>query len=306
MADPKKAKTKTEAASGTTARPTTKPTERRRSTPNTDITSRITARDARMLRLIAEHRVLTSRQITTALFTDPSAARHRIRLLREAGLIETFRPPVTRYPPLYCVATAKAVKLLGYSSDAAYKPPAGAHQAATAAALRPDLEHLRGVNEFFCRLIAHARSHPEAALEEWRSEWATAKLFPARVRPDGFGRWRDGEAWCEFFLEYDTGTEPLGRLAAKLPGYAELMHSADTCSPVLFWLRTPGREQHLHKSLASTDIDIPIATAVGDPTTSDIAGRAWQLAFAAERLSLAELGQAACDHLGVPHRPHVL
>jgi hypothetical protein len=300
MAAPKAAKPEPKAASGTAT------SANRRPRRDVDITSRITARDARMLRLIAEHRVLTSRQITTALFTDPSAARHRIRILRGAGLIETFRPPVTRHPPLYCVATAKAVKLLGYGGDAAYTPPAGAHQAAAAAALRPDLEHLRGVNDFFCRLIAHARSHPDAALEEWRSEWATARLFPARVRPDGFGRWRDGEAWCEFLLEYDTGTEPLARLAAKIPGYADLMHTADTCSPVLFWLRTPGREQHLHALLADTDVDVPIATATGDPETGDIAGTVWKLTFATGRLSLAALGQAACDHLGVPHRPHVL
>ena len=43
---------------------------------------------------------------------------------------------------------------------------------------------------------------------------------PGRVRPDGFARWREGEAWCEFFLEYDTGTEAVGRLVDKLSGYA--------------------------------------------------------------------------------------
>lgn len=269
-----------------------------------DVANRITARDARMLRLIAEHRILTSRQLTTALFTDPGKTRQRIGVLRAAGLIETFRPPATWGSPMHCVATAKALKLLGWSAHPA--PPTGRTQAAVAAALRPDLGHLHDVNEFFCRLLAHTRTHPGTALEEWRSEWSTAALFPGRVRPDGFGRWRDGTAWCEFFLEYDTGTEPLGRLAAKLSGYADLMTAADTCSPVLFWLRTPGREQHLHDALAETGLDVPSATAVGDPATADIAGPVWKPTFAAGRHPLAALGQAACDHLAVPHRPHAL
>ena len=288
---------------------TGKPNTARRPRPNpdADITSRITSRDATMLRLIAEHRVLTTHQLTTALFTDPGKTRQRIGILRAAGLIETFRPPSTSMAPLHCVATAKAVKLLGYSGGTVPAPPTGAGQAATAAALRPDLNHLRGVNEFFCRLIAHARTRPECSLEEWRSEWSTAHLFPGRVRPDGFARWREGEAWCEFFLEYDTGTEPLHRLTAKISGYAELMHTADTCSPVLFWLRTPGREEHLHTLLSRTGSAVPVATAVGDPAGADIPASIWRPTFTTQaKYTLAALGQAACDHLGVPHRQHVL
>lgn len=284
-----------------------KATRRPRPNPDADITSRITSRDATMLRLIAEHRVLTTGQLTTALFTDPGKTRQRIGILRTAGLIETFRPPSAAMAQLHCVATAKAVKLLGYGGDTVPMPPTGKGQAATAAALRPDLNHLRGVNEFFCRLVAHSRTRPGCSLEEWRSEWSTVRLFPGRVRPDGFARWRDGEAWCEFFLEYDTGTEPLHRLAAKISGYADLMHTADTCSPVLFWLRTPGREQYLHTLLDRTGPEVPVATAVGDPADAVIAAAIWRPTFASEaRYTLAGLGQAACDHLGVPHRQHVL
>ncbi|WP_194906277.1 replication-relaxation family protein [Catenulispora rubra] len=269
------------------------------------VADRITSRDARMLRLIAEHRVLTSGQITRALFTDNTRARKRIGALREAGLIETFRPPAAGSSQLHCVATAKALKLLGFPARSAV--PAGVGQAAIAAALRQDLDHLRGVNEFFCRLLAHRHERgPGAALEEWRSEWSTARLFPGRVRPDGFGRWRDGDSWCEFFLEYDTGTEPLHRLRAKWLGYDSLMQAADTCSPVLFWLRSSGRERRLHELLAETSTGVPAATAVGDPQTADITGMVWRPTFTERRLTLAQLGRAACDHLGVPQRPNVL
>ncbi|WP_194896535.1 replication-relaxation family protein [Catenulispora pinisilvae] len=258
-----------------------------------------------MLRLIAEHRVLTSGQITSALFTDNTRARKRISTMRDAGLIETFRPPAAGSSQLHCVATAKALKLLGLPARSAV--PAGIGQAAIAAALRQDLDHLRGVNELFCRLLAHGHVRGSgAALEDWRSEWSTAQLFPGRVRPDGFGRWRDGEAWCEFFLEYDTGTEPLHRLCTKWLGYDNLMQAADTCSPVLFWLRSPGREQHLHELFAESSTGVPAATAVGDPQTADIAGAVWRPTFAERRFTLAGLGKAACDHLGVPQRPNVL
>ena len=284
---------------------TTKDTGSRRGTTPSTAADRLTTRDARMLRLIAEHRVLTTRQLTSILFTHDSKTRLRINTLREAGLLETFRPPSHRgSQPKYCVVTAKALRLLGLSDRPA--PPSAPGQAATAAALRTDLDHLRGVNDFFCGLHAHARAHPESVLEEWRSEWSTAKLFPGRVRPDGFGRWRDGAGWCEFFLEYDTGTEPLHRLLAKLAGYADLMATADTCSPVLFWLRSLGREEHLHALLADSGIEVPAATAVGNAADVYVAEAVWRPTFASRRLSLAELGQAACDHLGVPHRQHVL
>ncbi|MBS2545521.1 replication-relaxation family protein [Catenulispora sp. NL8] len=272
-------------------------------TTSSGAADRITARDARMLRLIAEHRVLTSSQLTTAFFNHSSKARLRIGILREAELIETFRPPGGD-SVLHCVATAKALKLLGVSRSA--MPPAGKTQAATAAALRPDLGHLRGVNEFFCQLIARSRRIRGAALEEWRSEWTTAALFPARVRPDGFARWRVGEQWCEFFFEYDTGSEPLHRLVAKLNGYDDLMHTADTCCPVLFWLPNARREQHVHQALGAANAEVPFATAAGDPEQADVAGSVWRPVFADRRLTLAELGAAACAHLGVPHQPHAL
>jgi hypothetical protein len=266
---------------------------------------RITPRDAELLRLIAEHRVLTSAQITSVLFAHASNARFRIALLRTAGLIETFRPTIPRGAPLHCVATAKGLKLLAASRS--QQPGRSVrNDSAMAAALRPDLDHLLGVNDFFCRLHAHARVRPDCRLEAWRSEWSTAALFPGRVRPDGFARWREGEEWCEFFLEYDTGTESVGRLIDKLASYADLMHAADNCSPVLFWLRTPGRAEHLRRLLEQAQVEVPVAYASGNPATSDIASRIWQPIFAERRLTLAELGAAACDHLGVPHRPHAL
>ena len=43
-------------------------------------------------------------------------------------------------------------------------------------------------------------------------------------------------AVTDFFLEYDTGTEPLSRVTAKLAGYAALAARTGITTPVLFWL----------------------------------------------------------------------
>jgi Replication-relaxation/Helicase HerA, central domain len=50
-------------------------------------------------------------------------------------------------------------------------------------------------------------------------ETRCTRHFGDHVRPDGYGRWTDNGTTVERFLEYDFGTEDLGRLAAKLTGY---------------------------------------------------------------------------------------
>lgn len=285
-------------------------TDSRPITGDTQPADRITTRDAFLLRLVAEHRMLTSTQIATAMFPRQRTALHRIGVLRALGLIETFRPPATGSSPLYCVATARAVRLVAEAGHADRVPVAaraGRTDVATAVALRPDLNHLKGVNEVFCRLLGAARANLSSELEEWRSEWATARTFAAQVRPDGFGRWRDSAAWCEFFLEYDTGSESQHRLTGKLRGYADLATAAAVTCPVLFWVKSPERENNLHDNLATYSTRVPVATAFGDPAGSDPAGPIWRPSWASwSRLALAELGAGAAAYVGESQRPHNL
>lgn len=292
---------------------TAKPPRRRPSKPidaDTSPADRLTARDGQILRLLAEHRMLTIGQITTALFTDLRKSRPRVADLRALGLVETFRPPRTSgTSQMHCVATPKALRLIADSVDGAAlrgRTRAGRSDAATAIALRPDLAHLRGVNELFCRLLGRARRDPECALADWLSEWTVARTLGGNVRPDGFGRWTEGEAWCEFFLEYDTGTEPQHRLISKLAGYADLADAADVSCPVLFWLQGPEREDNLHRRLAEAASGVPVATASGDPAAADPSGPVWRPAWGGQRLDLACLGAAAARSLGVRQRPHTL
>ena len=76
------------------------------------------------------------------------------------------------------------------------------------------------------------------------------------ARPDGYGQWTEhapaGPVTTDFFLEYDTGSENLHRVAAKLAGYRDLAARTGITTPVLFWLPTARREAGLRALLAST------------------------------------------------------
>jgi len=83
------------------------------------------------------------------------------------------------------------------------------------------LAHRLGVNAFFCALAEASRAHEDHCLATRRPEhWVRTRA--AEVKPDGFGRYLHPGGACEFYLEYDRGTEAFGALARKLEGYLRL------------------------------------------------------------------------------------
>ena len=92
----------------------------------------------------------------------------------------------------------------------------------------------------------------------------------------------------DVFLEYDTGSEPLTRVIAKLAGYAALAARTGITTPVLYCLRSPSREAALHARLADPPPPgirdaasaaqipgVPVATATPDSSPQGPAGAAW-------------------------------
>jgi hypothetical protein len=77
------------------------------------------------------------------------------------------------------------------------------------------------VNAFFCALIEASRGHEGHCLVTWRPEHRV-RTKAAEVKPDGFGRYLHPDGSCEFYLEYDRGTEAFGALSRKLEGYLRL------------------------------------------------------------------------------------
>ena len=70
-----------------------------------------------------------------------------------------------------------------------------------------------------------------------------------------------------FWLEYDTGTEPLHRLVAKIDPYARLRRIGGPDYPVLFHLPNQTREANLHRQLAECEDRLLTTVATTTPAT---------------------------------------
>ena len=191
------------------------------------LAARLTARDRWLLRMICEHRVLTTGQITQLAFGTTRAATARMTTLYQYRAVDRFRPlAAAGSSPLHFVLDEAGAMLVAAEDGITPADLGYRRDRAMAVALSPRLAHDVGANGIFTALAAAARaSGGQAELECWWSERRCAAAWGDHARPDGYGRWREqtpGQppAVTDFFLEYDTGTENLPRLIAKLAGYA--------------------------------------------------------------------------------------
>ncbi|RAY15413.1 hypothetical protein DPM19_12020 [Actinomadura craniellae] len=231
---------------------------------------RLTGRDRALLDLLWEHRVLTTEQLSAIFYPSISKARHRLLDLYRLAVLERFQPwtPVgTR--PLHWVLGPAGAHVLAAQRGIAVRELGYRLDAVLSISHSPKLAHQVGVNDFFARLHAHAR-RPDAlsALTQWWPERRCTALWGDLARPDAFGCWRtvrpDGSpAEVDFFLEHDTGSEPLARVAGKLTGYAALAESTGISTPVLFWLPSQAREANLREVIGTPEV--PVATAARTP-----------------------------------------
>lgn len=179
-------------------------------------------RDHQVLISLLEHKVLTTDQIKSLFFRSLRRCQHRLSELRDLGVISSFtprrgfgegRPPACWFltkTGLVDIAERKGVRV----SDLPWIPDESYRRS-------KNLPHRLGVNAFFCALIEASRVREGHCLVSWRPEhWVRTKA--AEVKPDGFGRYLYPAGACEFYLEYDRGTEAFGALSRKLEGYLRL------------------------------------------------------------------------------------
>lgn len=287
-----------------------------------ELAARLTPRDIEILELVREHRVLTTPQLATIFFTSQLKARHRLLELHRLTALVRFRPwtPSGSRPWHWVLGPAGAAVLAARAGLSAaefgYR-----RKNATSISHSVLLAHQVGVNEFFTQLHHIAHTHPKphstdmedgaktrtgTGVVAWWSERRCTKLWGDLARPDAYGRWAE-PASCpashpqvrevDFFLEHDTGSETLTKVAAKLADYTDLAEATGVTTPVLFWLPSARRETNLRKLL--TETEVPAATAVhtnpGDPGTPEgPAGAVWLPCGTTEagRLRLAELDTA--------------
>jgi hypothetical protein len=255
------------------------------------LTGRLTDRDRTLCQLLHQHRVLTTPQLIDLAFASRNAAEHRLAILHQLGVLDRFRPHHTPgSAPYHYVLGPLGAALLAAEADQEPAQLGYRRDRTLALAHSQRLAHLLGVNSFFCALARAARQDPGAALEVWWSEQRCAAQWGRLVHPDGYGRWREQQTRVDFFLEYDRGSEPAGRLAAKLPGYLQLAQASEIATPLLWWLPTPARETTARQALSGSSL--PVATATPHPDHTP-AGPLWlPLHTSGPRHRLAQLASA--------------
>ena len=252
-----------------------------------DVFGRLTNRDRFLCRVLWEHRVLTTEQVVDLCFNHLVTAQHRLVALYRLGVLDRFRPlrPTGSESWRYSLGPMGAALVAAERGIEAPRPSV-LRDRVVALAAGQRTSHTLGLNSFFCALHKAARERPGAAVGAWWSERRCAAEWGDFVRPDAYGIWEEDGRRVEFFLEHDTGSEPLSRVAGKLAGYRDLAEAEGTARPVCFWLAMPGREPSLRRAL--TETTLPVATAVvgaGSP-----AGAVWLVAGEqAPRRRLAEL-----------------
>jgi len=256
-----------------------------------DVLGRLTERDRLICRTLWEHRLLTTEQICDLCFTSLVSAQHRLVTLWRLGELDRFRSirPVGSESWRYTLGPLGAGLV---AAERGVDPPRASvlRDRVVALAAGQRTAHTLGVNGFFCALHAAARSRPDAAVGAWWSERRCAAEWGDFVRPDAYGVWEEEGDRVELFVEHDTGTETLGRVAAKLDGYRDLAEAEGATRPVLFWLAQPGREPALRRALEGTAL--PVATA--SACTGSPADAVWlTLGEAAPRRRLIELAERA-------------
>jgi hypothetical protein len=225
-----------------------------------DVFGRLTERDRLLCRVLWEHRVLTTEQVCDLCFTSLVSAQHRLVALFRLGVLDRFRPlrPTGSESWRYSLGAVGAALVAAERGVEAPRPSV-LRDRVVALAAGQRTNHTLGVNGFFCALHKAARERRDAEVVAWWSERRCAAEWGGVARPDAYGIWEDGRR-VDFFLEHDTGSEPLSRVAGKLAGYRDLAEADGAARPVLFWLAQPGREPGLRQALGATAL--PVATAV--------------------------------------------
>ncbi len=253
------------------------------------VSGHLTDRDRHLVRMVAEHRVLTTGQLCALGFGNIITARHRLGVLVRLGVLRRFRPrrDAGSAPWHYLLGPVGAALLGAEERDERKWAPQVRADRQLALERSQRLGHMTGANWFFVSLAAHARQGG-GELRAWMAERPAAEYlynFPIRVgeldarpHPDGLGIWAEDGTDIVFLLEYDTGTEHLPKLAAKLHGYAEMADSTWAFRvPILFCFPGPRREQSARRALAASAGShvLQIATAAIDPRVTCPAGPVW-------------------------------
>lgn len=258
------------------------PREPHRVLDRTELVRALTDRDHTLLDLLADHRVLTTPQITQLWGCGPRRTQRRLQRLRALQLVRCFQPYTNHGDgpaPYHWILGLLGADIVADRRDTT-RTRLGYRPADPITAWRStQLAHRVATNGFFTALHQAARHHG-GQLVAWWSTAMCADRFGTEALPDGYGHWREpaGNGTtldCLFFLEHDTGTENLDRLVNKIDRYATMLSRLTEPPIVLFRFLSAERERNArtafieHGTTATRrwdSLDIPIATATLDAT----------------------------------------
>jgi hypothetical protein len=174
-----------------------------------DRLGRLTARDHVLLSWLAEHYVLSTDQIATALFPSRRMARLRLSTLHRLEAVSRFVDVTT--------GDRQYLYTLGPLGAVVYPTQFNDHSRPDARMPRTSIErtigsrrlaHLLGTNQLFIDLVGYARTDAHARLaRRWPEQHTTAVYARSGIQPDGHGVWVAAGRQVGFFPEHDRGTE---------------------------------------------------------------------------------------------------
>ena len=217
--------------------------------------------------MLHEHSVLTTDHLARLGFTSLRTAQQRLQLLHRLGVLDRFQPyRPSGSAPLHHLLGPVGARILAAEEGLDIAALGYRRQRSLAVAHRLSLGHDIGV----ATSIIDLATHPELRLTRWWSAARCARLYGHHTRPDAYltlttrtptespPRMSAGAVgWWEMFYEYDTGTENLTTLAAKLAGYHRLAAATGIPTPVGFWITRPRREPHARHALTGAHHALP-------------------------------------------------
>ena len=183
------------------------------------IASHLTERDRVLIRLLYEHRVLTTAQVCDVAFDSLRRAEARLHTLHQLRVVDRFQPH--QWPgsaPYHWILDRAGVAVVAVERGLELDRLPWRHERALALETSPTLQHRVGCNGVFTALLREARTHPDCRLVTWWSAWRCAQEWGELARPDGYGVWVEAGVRLPFLLEYARGTESGSRSRTRPRG----------------------------------------------------------------------------------------
>ncbi|MFV2115323.1 replication-relaxation family protein [Micromonospora sp. LOL_025] len=248
---------------------------------------RLYPRDRWVVEMLAEHRTLTTAQLTALGFaTDPASTSRRLKILARRGWIDRLLSATASEADdtFWCLGPlgAQLTPLGGFRRVT----PAQVYRARDRLREDPRLPGLLQAHDFFVDLATRARTQPGSDLRTWWSP-RTCGLITRPRRDAWHGEYIHDRNRHAFWYEPDPGNIHTSALADHVHHYRRLAERTGLAT-VLFHASDPEREQRLRWYLDRRNMR-HLTVVTSNPDQSHPADPVWQPIGETHRLALTDL-----------------